>query len=65
MSHKNELCDIFFNIFSQIRNFVEEFKKEWNFYFFILMRGISGYFLLRSSTKNEFKNLGETDTIFI
>jgi len=25
---KNQLCDIFFNIFSLIRNFVEEFKKE-------------------------------------
>jgi len=55
--HKNELCDIFFNNFSQLRNFVEEFKKGMKFLFFILMRGISGYFLLHTSAKNDYLNL--------
>ena len=45
------LCDIFFNIFSQIEILLKNLKKEWNFYFFIFMRGISGYFLLHSSQK--------------
>jgi len=31
-----ELCDIFFNIFSQIEILLENLKKEWNFYFLFL-----------------------------
>jgi len=52
-----ELGDIFLNIFSQIKNFVEEFKKRMEFLFFILMRGISGYFLLHTSAKNDYSQI--------
>jgi len=50
-------CATYFSIiFSQIGNFVEEFKKGMKFLFFlILIKGISGYFLLRSSAKNDLK----------
>jgi hypothetical protein len=43
-----------FQYFFSSRNFVEEFKKGIEFLFFILMRGISGYFLLHTSAKNDY-----------